>query len=117
MSHTLEHIDRNGIDVVRLPKQLIMANAPDTRTQLRDLIEHGGGRLVVDLSQTEFMDSSGLSVMVNCLQAARAKEGGNLLLCGMNADIAALFELTRLHTVFDLYDDETSALHHFQNPS
>jgi anti-sigma B factor antagonist len=58
------------------------------------------------------MDSSGLAVLVSGLQAAR-KKGGDVHLVGMGTTLHALFELTRLHTVFQIFDDEAAALRAF----
>ncbi|WP_295447325.1 STAS domain-containing protein [uncultured Thiodictyon sp.] len=105
----LEHESRDGIDVVRLPNRLLMADAADARTQLKELLLHGNGRLVLDLTQTEFMDSSACGALVGSLQTAR-KKGGDVYLFGMSSNVRALFELTRLHTVFQIFDDEAAAL-------
>lgn len=103
------HESRDGTDIVRLPKQLLMADAADARTQLKEILLRGGGTLLVDLTPTEFVDSSGLGVLVSSLQTAR-KQGGDIFLFGMSSNVRALFELTRLHTVFQIFDDEDSAL-------
>jgi anti-sigma B factor antagonist len=109
---TLTHKQENGIDVVTLPERLVMANAGDARSQLKDIIQSGSGRVVVNLGETQFMDSSGLAVVVAGLQAAR-KMDGDLHLARMSDTIRALFELTRLHTVFQIFDDEASAVRAF----
>jgi anti-sigma B factor antagonist len=109
---TLTHKQENGVDVVTLPERLVMANAGDARAQLKDIIQSGSGRVVVNLGETQFMDSSGLAVVVAGLQAAR-KMDGDLHLARMSDTIRALFELTRLHTVFQIFDDEASAVRAF----
>ena len=86
-----------------------MANAAEARTDLKSIISSGKGQVVINLAQTEFMDSSGLAVIVAGLQAAR-KMDGDLHLANMSDTIRALFELTRLHTVFQIFDDEAGAV-------
>ena len=108
----LTHRQENGIDVVTLPQRLVMANAGDARAQLKEIIQSGSGRVVVNLAETSFMDSSGLAVVVAGLQTAR-KLDGDLYLAQMSDSIRALFELTRLHTVFQIFDDETAAVRAF----
>jgi anti-sigma B factor antagonist len=105
----LEHRTQDGIDIVKLPERLMMADAADARASLKEIISKGSGRLIVDLADTSFMDSSGLAVLVSSLQAAR-KKNGDVYLVHMGATVRALFELTRLHTVFQIYDDEAGAL-------
>jgi anti-sigma B factor antagonist len=105
----LEHHTRDGVDIVKLPERLMMADAAAARTSLKDIISQGSGKLILDLTDTTFMDSSGLAVLVSSLQAARKKDG-DVYLVGMGTTVRALFELTRLHTVFRIFDDAAGAL-------
>lgn len=106
---SLEHRQTQGVDVVHLPPRLVMANAGEARSELKQIIAAGSGKVVVNLAETDFMDSSGLAVIVAGLQAAR-KMDGDLHLAQMSDSIRALFELTRLHTVFQIFDDEAAAV-------
>jgi anti-sigma B factor antagonist len=105
----LEHHTQDGVDIVKLPERLLMADAANARTLLKDIIGQGSGKLVLDLTDTTFMDSSGLAVLVSSLQAAR-KKSGDVYLVNMSSTVRALFELTRLHTVFQIFDDKAGAL-------
>ena len=105
----LEHHTCDGVDIVKLPERLMMADAAAARASLKDIITQGSGKLILDLTDTTFMDSSGLAVLVSSLQAARKKDG-DVYLVGMGTTVSALFELTRLHTVFQIFDDEAGAL-------
>lgn len=109
----LEHESRDGIDIIRLPIRMMMADAADARAQFKEIIVRGGGKLILDLTNTEMLDSSGLAVLVSALQSAR-KQGGDIVLFGMGNNVRALFELTRLHTVFQIFDDEEKALRAMQ---
>jgi anti-sigma B factor antagonist len=106
---SLEKRTQNSVDIVKLPEQLMMAGAADVRTELKEIISNGSGKLIIDLADTTFMDSSGLAVLVSCLQAARKKDE-DVCLVHMGPTVSALFELTRLHTVFQIFDDEQGAL-------
>jgi anti-sigma B factor antagonist len=105
----VKHQEMNGINVVVLPQRLIMANASETRSELKKILEDGNGRMVIDLSATEYMDSSGLAAIVSALQAARTK-GGDVYLARMNDTLRALFELTQLHKICQIFDDTDSAV-------
>jgi len=105
----VQHQQTNGVDVVRLPQRLIMANASETRSELKGILEQGDGRLVIDLSSTDYMDSSGLAAIVSALQTARTKNGDVYLAC-MNDTLRALFELTQLHKICQIFDDTDSAV-------
>lgn len=103
--------DRNvdGIDVVALKGRLVMADVPQVRQRLLATVERGNGKLVLDLGGVEFMDSSGLSVLVSVLKATRLRNG-ELVLLHLNPTVRSLIELTRLHRVFAIFDDEAAAL-------
>jgi anti-sigma B factor antagonist len=105
----LAHHTQDGVDIVQLPERVMMADAAAVRASLKDIIGKGSGKLILDLTATTFMDSSGLAVLVSSLQAARKKDG-DVYLVGMGTTVRALFELTRLHTVFQIFDDEAGAL-------
>ena len=108
----LEHRTQDGVDIIKLPERLMMADAADARATLKETIEQGSGKLIINLSITEVMDSTGLGVVVRLLKTARNR-GGEIYLCDMGNDVRALFELTRLHTVFKIFDDEPGALRAF----
>src|SRR5580692_4978947 len=60
-------------------------------------------KVVFDLSGLQFVDSSGLGAILSCLRQLNAS-GGNLRLCGMTKPVKALFELVRMHRLFDIFD-------------
>lgn len=110
----LEHRQVQGIDLVQLPERLVMANAGDARSELKRILQEGRGQLVIDLATTEYMDSSGLAAIVSALQTARAK-GGDVHLARMNDTLRALFELTQLHKICQIFDDTESAVAAFRS--
>jgi anti-sigma B factor antagonist len=98
----------DGVDVISLSGRLDAAVARAVREEIKVVIEEGSGKLVIDLSDVKFVDSSGLSVLVLALKAAHAK-GGRLALLKVNSTVRSLLELTRLHRVFEIFDDEEKA--------
>jgi anti-sigma B factor antagonist len=98
-----------GVEVVTLPTQLVMANAAETRAEIRALVADGRTRLILDLSGVEFVDSSGLSVLVSALKAA-APRNGRVVLLAPSAGVRSLIELTRLHQVLTIFEDRDAAL-------
>lgn len=89
--------------------RLVMANAADARNEVLEQINRGDGHLVIDLGEVSFMDSSGLSVLISALKAVQLRQG-KIALCGLNANLRALVELTRLHQVFTIYPDRATAI-------
>ena len=69
--------------------------------------------MVFDLSKLRFVDSSGLGAFLSCLRKLNAK-GGDLKLCGMSKQVRAVFELVRMHRIFDIYGTREEAVRAFQ---
>ena len=105
----LTHRNVEGIDIVALSGRLVMADVPEVRQKLLATVEQGGGKLILDLAEVGFMDSSGLSVLVSALKATRAK-GGDIALLHLSPNVRSLIELTRLQQIFPIFDDEAAAL-------
>jgi len=66
-------------------------------------------RILLDLADLQFVDSSGLGAMLSCLRAVNG-DGGQLVLCGMTKPVRTLFELVRMHRIFDVYANRHEAL-------
>ena len=104
------HTKTDGlVATVCFPGQLVMANAASFRHAIRDLVDEGYRYLVMDMSKVDFVDSSGLSVLVSASKAARP-DGGEVVLAGLTPSVQALVELTRLHHLFEIFPDERAAL-------
>ena len=97
------------VDVIRLPRRVVMADAPSIRRDIRRMVEKGRKNIVLDLSAVAFIDSSGLSVLVSAREAARAS-GGDVVLLKPTATVRSLIELTRLHEVFEIFGSEQRAV-------
>jgi anti-sigma B factor antagonist len=95
--------ETNGnVVIVTLPGETLDAgNAKNLKDQLAAVLQPGA-KLVFDLSQLRFVDSSGLGLLLSSLRQVHST-GGDLKLCGMNKAVRALFELVRMHRVFEIY--------------
>jgi anti-sigma B factor antagonist len=65
------------------------------------------------MSELKFVDSSGLGAILSCLRQQNAS-GGELKLCGMLKPVRALFELVRMHRIFDMYNTREEAIMAFR---
>ena len=98
----------NGITVVQLPDKINAGNSRAFENDVKPLMD-GNTRAIFDLTQVKHLDSSGLGAIVGCLKRLRTA-GGDLKLCGMSAQIRTIFEIVRLHHVFDIYADQQEAI-------
>ena len=76
---------------------------------MRGAIEGVDKRVVVDLGNVEFIDSSGLGALISSLKVLRGN-GGDLVLCSMSSQVHTVFEITRLLRVFEVFNDVETAL-------
>lgn len=103
-------LDRAGSTlVVDFTGQLVVTNRQDFKQAVLDAIEQGVRLVIVDFTRTGYIDSSGLGALVSL--AKRLRElGGDVRLAGLNPDLRALFELTRLDALFPPHATRGDAL-------
>ncbi len=101
------------VTVVVLPgESLDASNAAEFKQAIATVLEKHA-KVVFDMSQLRFVDSSGLGAILSCLRQLNAR-GGDLKLCGMTKPVRALFELVRMHRIFDIYNTRDEAIGAFQ---
>ena len=91
----------DGAATVRVTGDLDCYTAPQLRSALLTLVEEGTRHVTLDVGGTQFVDSTGLSVLVGGLKRFR-EHGGNMVLKAPTAATVRLFEITGLQTVFDI---------------
>ena len=82
------------------------------RTSIRKLLGEGKKKIILNLAQVGYVDSSGIGEFVSSFTAVN-KEGGTLKLLSLTQKIQDLLAITKLLTVFDVYDSESEALSSF----
>jgi anti-sigma B factor antagonist len=98
-----------GVDVVKVSGEIHLSTAPSFRDRLDTIIGNGDGRLVLDLTAVEFIDSTGLSVLLNALRLVNQRQGSMALVC-KNPTVLRLFEITSLDTTFEIFADRPGAI-------
>jgi anti-sigma B factor antagonist len=84
------------------------------RTAIRRLLEEGKKRILLNLAGVSYIDSSGIGELVSSYTAIGKEEGGQLKLLNLTQKIKDLLTITKLLTVFDVYDNEADALNSFK---
>jgi anti-anti-sigma factor len=98
--------------VVDVDGQLIVGNRQELKQRVLEELEKGERKFVVDFTNTGYIDSSGLGVLVSLSKKIR-EQGGELRLSSLNEDLRTLFELTKLDTLFKIADAREEALEGF----
>ncbi|MHB1912513.1 MAG: STAS domain-containing protein [Acidimicrobiales bacterium] len=104
----LEATERNGFAVLAVRGEVDVYTAPRLRERLVEMVSQGHRQVVVDLEGVDFLDSTGLGVLVGGLKRLRSHEGDLTLVCTQRR-ILKVFEITGLTKVFQLYEDVEAA--------
>jgi len=98
-----------AVEILTLPPRADASIAVQARRELQEVLAEGRVLLAFDLSAVEFVDSSGLSVLVTAVKKARSA-GGDVALVALSDSVRSLIELTRLQSAFSIFDDVDAAV-------
>jgi len=111
----MDIVTKNGAGIVKpTGNRLDIEVAAEFRTELLQLIDSGQHRVVVDLSDVVFIDSSGLGALVSALKTLKLlKTDGDIRLANVQPPVVSLLEIIRLHRVFSSYRSIDEAVQSF----
>ena len=95
--------------VLAVRGEIDLFTAPELKKMLADAIENGATRVVVDLSETTFLDSTALGVLIGAVKRLRSRDG-QLVIVNTDANIAKTFEITGLDQIFTILDTRDAAV-------
>jgi anti-sigma B factor antagonist len=94
----------NGIVVLTCPRQLTLKNSPELKQLFSQWIDAGEYKFVVDLTQTKYVDSSGLGAMVSRIAVCRSNHG-DVRIATAEPLIRDLLDVTNLNRILKCFDD------------
>lgn len=104
----------NGVTVVDLSGRITLGEGSVVlRDTVRDLIGKGEKRILLNLGEVTYIDSSGIGELVSAFTTVR-NQGGELKLLNLTKKVHDLLQITKLYTVFDVKDDEAAAIGSFK---
>jgi len=106
---TLATREVDGTTVVAVGGEIDVYTAPKLRDRITDLVAEGVYDIVIDLEAVEFLDSTGLGVLVGGLKKVRAHEGSLRLVCTQER-LLKIFKITGLGKVFSIHESPEAAL-------
>jgi|SwirhisoilCB2_FD_contig_31_27192205_length_1315_multi_5_in_0_out_0_2 anti-sigma B factor antagonist len=113
MSFEIEQREREGIVILDLRGRLVVGESvSDLRERIRELGESGSSRIILNLEGVDYIDSTGLGGLVISFTTIK-KADGALKLLNLSRRNIELLILTKLTTVFELFDDEQDAVNSF----
>ncbi len=102
--------NKEGVVILRLSGQLVGGpDADAVRDVIQSSLAQGQRKILIDLHEVTWVNSTGLGTLISGHMNA-SREGGRLILMRASRRIDSIFEVTRLDTVFHIYEDEVSAL-------
>ena len=112
LSITSREVD--GVNVLDLTARITLGEGSvQLRDAIRDMIGKGSKNILVNLGDVNYIDSSGLGELVSAFTTAK-NQGAALKLLKLTKKVHDLLQLTKLYTVFDIKDDEASAIASFK---
>jgi anti-sigma B factor antagonist len=102
-----------GVAVVDMSGRITLGEGSVVlRDAIRDLIGKGNKKILLNLGDVTYIDSSGIGELVSAFTSVR-REGGELKLLNLTKKVHDLLQITKLYTVFDIKDDEATAIKAF----
>jgi anti-sigma B factor antagonist len=113
MSLKMSTRESNGIVIIDLSGQITLGDASAAlRDEVRDQSGHGFKKILLNLADVTYIDSAGLGELTAAFTSVKNR-GGELKLLNLTKRVHDLMQITKLYTVFDVYDDEKKALASF----
>jgi anti-sigma B factor antagonist len=105
--------EKSGVVIITIEGKMV--GGPDATLlseKLHECIEAGKKRVLVDMAKVDWMNSSGLGILIGGLSTVRNR-GGSLKLLNVGKKPRELFAITKLDRIFEMHDDEEAALASF----
>src|SRR4029078_10668752 len=104
----------NDVPVVDMSGRITLGEGSVVlRDTIRDLLSKGQKKILLNLGNVTYIDSSGIGELVSAFTSVRT-QGGELKLLNLTKKVHDLLQITKLYTVFDIKDDETAAVGAFK---
>ena len=103
---------RDGVTIVSTNEKLDAVNAPKLKEIVQEIAQAGGSKLVMDMEKTRLIDSSGCGALLASLKVL-VKNHGDMKIVRPTPEALIVFQLTRLHKVFEIFENLESAVKSF----
>ncbi len=102
-------IRHDDVVILQLVGEIDMHSGTELRGELLEIAQKPPAQTIINMSEVDFMDSSGVAILIEALQLHR-RNSSQLKLVGINQRVRSIFEISRLDTVFEIYDSEDEAV-------
>jgi anti-sigma B factor antagonist len=106
----------DGVTVVALDGRIVLGEESNAlREKIKSMVAEGKKRIVLNMDGVTFIDSAGLGTLVAAHHSAKA-QGASLRLCHLGTKFQEVLQITKLMTIFDVYNTEAEAVASFSKP-
>jgi anti-sigma B factor antagonist len=106
----MTHREVDGVSVVALDGRIVLGEESNAlREKLKNLVAEGKKKIVLNMNDIKYIDSSGLGLLVAAHVSAKT-QGASLCLCHLGSNFQELLQITKLLTIFDVWDTEAAAV-------
>jgi anti-sigma B factor antagonist len=113
MTMTITNKEIDGVSVVALDGRIVLGEESNSlRERVKALIAEGKKKIVLNMANVKYIDSAGLGILVAAHVSSKT-QGAALHLCNLGEKFHDVLQLTRLLTVFSVYDSENEAIRSF----
>ena len=114
MALTIASREVDGVTVLDLNGRITLGEGSvQLREAIRDLISKGSRTILLNMGDVNYIDSSGLGELVSAYTTAK-NQGASVKLLNLTKKVKDVLQLTKLYTVFDVFEDEASAISSFK---
>jgi anti-sigma B factor antagonist len=106
------HRQENDVVIIDIPHRLTTETSDALKKLLKDLVDNNQNKLIMNLAETTYMDSSGLGAIVSKIAAARAGKG-DIRLAAPKEYVLNLLELTHIDQIIKIFDNVNTAIESF----
>jgi anti-sigma B factor antagonist len=113
---TVKRVDSDSFSTLQISGFLDAHTAPMLEKELQALIDEGQYNILIDFSDLSYISSAGLGVFMGFIELVRSHEG-DIKMCRMNPKIYRVFDLLGFPTLYDIVDDQDTAVAKFNDGS
>ena len=117
MTVRMTNSEVDGVSVVALDGQIVLGEESNSlREKLKSLIAQGKKKIVLNMANIKYIDSAGVGTLV-AAHISATTQGASVRLCHLGRKFHEVLQITKLLTVFDVYDTEVAAVSSFEEAS
>ncbi|MFZ0636184.1 MAG: STAS domain-containing protein [Candidatus Acidiferrales bacterium] len=106
--------ENGGVDIIDFSGRITLGEGSATlRTMVREVVKGGSKKILLNLGDVDYIDSAGIGELVSAFTTVRTA-GGELKLLNLTKRVNDILQITRLYTVFDVQNEEWTAIHSFK---